>query len=854
MKKIACLLLLLSASTGVFAQKGDKPGEEQKLLVPKHLIPPAPVLTPEQALKTFKLPPGFRIEVVAAEPLIEDPIALNFDEDGRIWAIEYLGYMPNVDGTGEHTPSCQIVVLEDTDKDGRMDKRTVFLDKLVMPRALCLVGGGVIVAEPPRLWFCRDTDGDFKCDEKTELAKDYATGADPKNGSKAAHEHSSNGLLWAMDNWIYSANHTTRFRWRDGELERSSTVFRGQWGLTQDDFGRLFYNSNSDHLRGDFVPSAYLWRNANHTRAGGVNVQIVSSQDTWPSRVNPGINRGYQESMLRNGRLAKFTAACSPVIYRGDNFPSEFYGDAFVCEPGGNFVRRVKLAEKDGVITGANAYDRDEFLTSTDERFRPVNLYTAPDGTLCVVDLYRGILQHHIYVTSYLRGQILDRGLDKPLGLGRIYRIVHEGRAPGPLPNMSKEAPADWVKHLSHPNGWWRDTAQRLLVQKHDTGTTPALQQLATSGILPATRVHALWTLDGMGQADEATLLGAMKDPHPKVRIAALRLTDSQLSSNPALLDKVIGAGSEKNPEVLRQLAFTLGEAASPKADAAMLALVHKLPKDAYLRDAVVTGLRGRELAMLEGIQASPEWKALQPGGDAFVGLLASCVFREGMADRVMRLIALIDAARDWKKAAMLDGIASTAPQASRGKKPPKVRPLKMPSEPVPLTAMASSKDKKLAEKAARALELIVWPGKPGVEPEPEVKPLTAAQQARFEAGKELYSFSCGMCHQPDGRGQEGLAPPLMNTEWTTGSEDRLIRIILHGLKGPIEIDGRKYELEMPPLGVFDDEQIAAILTYVRREWGHTASPIEPDAVKRVRAATATREDAWTEKELLQIK
>ena len=246
MKLINPILLFVALATPAFAQKGDKAGEVQKLLVPKELIPPAPVLAPEQALKSFKVQPGFHVEIVAAEPLINDPIALNFDPDGRIWAIEYTGFMPNVDGTGEHVPVCNIVVLEDTDGDGRMDKRTVFLDKLIMPRALCLVGGGVIVAEPPKLWFCRDTDGDGKSDEKTELAKDYASGADPKNGSKAAHEHSSNGLLWSLDNWIYSANHTTRFRWRDGELERSPTAFRGQWGITQDDFGRLFYNSNSD--------------------------------------------------------------------------------------------------------------------------------------------------------------------------------------------------------------------------------------------------------------------------------------------------------------------------------------------------------------------------------------------------------------------------------------------------------------------------------------------------------------------------------------------------------------------------------------------------------------------------------
>jgi mono/diheme cytochrome c family protein/glucose/arabinose dehydrogenase len=853
---VHALLALLLATPAVFAQKGDKAGEVQKVLVPKQLIPPAPVLTPEQALKSFKLPPGFRIEVVAAEPLVEDPIALAFDSDGRIWAIEYRGYMPNVDGTGEHEPLCDVVVLEDTNGDGRADKRAVFLDKLVMPRAILLVGGGVIIAEPPRLWFCRDTDGDLKCDEKTELAKDYATGADPKNGSKAAHEHSSNGLLWAMDNWIYSANHTTRFRWSDGELQRTPTAFRGQWGLTQDDTGRLFYNSNSDHLRGDLIPSAYLWRNQYHLRPGGANVQIVADQSTWPSRVNPGINRGYQTAMLRDGRLAKFTAACGPVIYRGDQFPAEFYGNAFVCEPGGNFVRRVVLSQKGNTLTGANPYPKDEFLTSTDERFRPVNLYTAPDGTLYVADLYRGILQHHIYVTTYLRNQILERGLDKPLGLGRIYRIVHDGRKPGPQPQMSKEPPANWVKHLSHPNGWWRDTAQQLLVEKRPAAAIEPLRELAVSGTNPLGRLHALWTLDGLGLNTEATLTRAMDDRDPRVRAAAIRLVESQLSSNPTLLDRVLAKAGDSNPDVRLQLALSLGEATSAKADAAMFALLSQSTTNAYLRDAVISGLRGRELAMLETALNHAGWKDKASGRDTFLGALAACVFREGKEDKVGKLFQLTasHASAPWKQLAVLDGIGSTAPQAAKGKPAPKIRHLKLPAEPVALTGLTRAKDKGVAARAVRAVELVSWPGKPGMPVEAEVKPLTEAEKMRFEAGKELYSFSCGMCHQPDGRGQEGLAPPILNTDWSTGSVERLVRIVLHGMRGPLEIEGRSYNLEMPPLGVFDDEQLASILTYVRREWGHTASPVDAATVKRIRDATAARQDAWTEKELLQVK
>src|SRR6266516_3764426 len=213
-------LLAFCAGLIVWAQQGDQEGEPQAPLVPKELIPPAPVVPPERALKTFKLQPGFHLELVASEPLVHNPIQIAFDPDGRLWVLEMRGYMPDIDGTGELEKSGDVVVLEDTDGDGTLDKRTVFLDGLVMPRTLALVRGGALVAEPPNLWFCLDTNGDLKCDEKTVVATDYATQADPKLGARARPEHTSNGLLRALDNWIYSANHTTRFRNTDGSWKR----------------------------------------------------------------------------------------------------------------------------------------------------------------------------------------------------------------------------------------------------------------------------------------------------------------------------------------------------------------------------------------------------------------------------------------------------------------------------------------------------------------------------------------------------------------------------------------------------------------------------------------------------------
>ena len=852
-------LLTTSLCLAQSGDKGDKPGESQKPLVPKALIPPATVLTPEQALKTFKLAPGFRIELVASEPLIHDPVQIAFDPAGRLWVLEMSGYMPTADAKGEFEKVGKLVYLEDTHGDGKLDKRTVFLDGLVMPRAFALVGNGVLVAEPPKLWFIRNDNG--KAGAKIEVANDYATAADPKLGARANPEHSSNGLMGALDNWIYSANHTTRFRYADGEWQRSPTSFRGQWGLTQDDFGRLVHNSNSDQLRYDLVPSAYLVRNPYYRGAAGLNVQPMKDQATWPIRPNPGVNRGYRAGQLRTNdwTLATFTAACGPLIYRGDNFPAEFKGNAFLCEPSANMIRRNVLTEQAGTITGQNAYQGAEFLASTDEWFRPINLNNGPDGALYLVDFCRGIIQHRIYLTSYLRQQSEDRSLVTPIGRGRIYRVVAEGKPLGPKPQLAQASTPELVKALSHPNGWWRDTAQRLLVERAPESAVPLLKDLATTGKEPLGRLHALWTLDGMGRLDAGTVTTALeKEQHSKIRAAAIRLAEQFLKtdSKTILLPKLIAQAGVRHPDVQLQLAFTLGETTDPKAEEALARIAQNCGTNIYIRDAVITGLGGRELEFAQRILDGKTWSDKQPGNDEIISRLAKCVFTQAKGERVGKLLELVLAptTAPWQRIALLNGMASTAPVTAKRQPAPRVRPVKFTEEPKALAAL-----KKLSEPNARAAlekidQLMVWPGKPGVLPEPPVIPLTAAQQARFDLGKQLFESSCAACHQPHGLGQEGLAPPLLDSEWVMGLDLRLARIVLHGVRGPISVKGQKFDLDMPSFGTFDDAQIAAILTYVRREWEHTFAPVEPETISKVRAENARRIEAWTEPELLKVK
>jgi mono/diheme cytochrome c family protein/glucose/arabinose dehydrogenase len=846
MKILPGIAFVLCLSTSFLrAQIGDKAGEAQAAQVPAELIPPASPLTPEEERKTFQVAPGFRVELVAAEPLVGDPVAMAFGPDGRLWIVEMRSYMPDLDGNHEDQPTGRVVVLSDTDGDGRMDQSDVFLDGLIMPRALMLVRDGVLIGAPPKLWYCRDTDGDGKADKQEEVAGDYGVQVDPKRPELANPERAPNSLLWGLDNWIYSGAYTAKFRWNNGVWERGTTTFRGQWGLSQDDWGHLFHNSNSDQLRGDLVPTHYLGRNPFHQRAAGGNVKVSAAQLVWPIRVNPGINRGYRPEMLRDFKLKEFTAACAPWIYRGDLFPAEFYGNAFICEPAGNLIKRNILTAERGTLTAREAYAQHEFLASTDERFRPVNLTTGPEGALYVVDFYRGVIQHRISLTTYLRQQSEARGLAQPTGLGRIWRIAPEESRLTARPQFDKETPAQWVAHLSHSNAWWRETAQRLLVEHGDASVIPALEALVTAGKAPLGRLHALWTLDGLRAVRWPVVNRALDDADPRVRVAAVRVSEVFLIGNERgdLLKKWTSlAAAEASAEGQLQIALSLGEARDAACDLTMATLCRRAGDHAFVRDAVLSGLVSRELELIETLLADPAWQAREAPSDQLLIGLARCVLAERKPGRVERLLELLAASP--KKTTLLAGLAAHPSITDK-------HPVKLPVEPAALAKLGGGKTADAA--LARFAPLLTWPGKPGAAPTVPMIPLTAEQQARFETGKQLYTAVCAACHQPHGYGMDGLAPPLADSEWVLGSIERLGRIVLNGVRGPIKVKGVSYALDMPGMGVFDDQQLASILTYLRREWGHEAAPVEPATIQQLRATVAQRQDAWTAPELLKF-
>jgi len=833
---LAVLALLVGATSAFALNKGNAGPTDVQLMF--NLPAPAP-LSPEEALKSFRLPPGFRIELVASEPMIEAPVAISFDDQGRLFVVEMRGYMRDMEGTTEKEPLGRIALLTDTDGDGRMDKASAFLDNLVMPRGVMAVKGGAFVAEPPNLFFCRDTKGTGIADEKILVASDFGTfGGQP--------EHMANTPTWAMDNRVYAAGYSTSFKLNNGAWQKGPGLGRGQWGLSQDDAGRLFYNYNSDLLRTDLLPAAAYARNPLLRDALGINNKVIKDQSVYPSHPTPGVNRGYDAKTLRaDGTLANATSTCGAAIYRGDAFPAEFRGNAFIPEPASNLVKRVIITEKDGLLTGTNAYEEKEFLTSTDERFRPVMTATGPDGALYVVDLYRGMLQHPGFLTHYLIANIKARKLETPINQGRIWRIVRDDQAAPKTTKIPVDAAAR-VKLLTHPNGWVRDSAQRLLVESADVAAATPLRALLADTQAPATaRLHALWSLDGLASARAEDVRLALKDSDAQVRAAAIRIAPAEM------LTELCAIKDEKEILVLAHLAIRLSGAHLPDADKAVAELLAAHGDNALVREGALTGARGREVALAKAVAALSSVANLKQTGPALEGFatLISQAGKSGPFEGMLEIAASLGD-RTNLRAAILRGLD----QSIRDPKSKKAVPLKtiwLSAEPASLaklkkTVTEANALKNLVSVTAR----LAWVGKPGAPAPPKIIALTNAQQALFEKGKVTYANLCSACHQPHGYGLDGLAPPLVDSDWVLGKPDVTARIILHGLGGPVKVGNRIWDLTMPPMGMLSDEDIAGVMTYVRREWEHNGSPVDAKFVTGIRKQYADHPNSWTADEL----
>lgn len=852
MRRRALPIAVCLLAAPALAQNGDRKGEVQEALPADLEIPAAPVLSAAEELATFALPPGFEIELVAEEPMVVDPVQVVFDEVGRLWVVEMRGYMPDIEGNGEQEPTGRIAVLTDVDGDGVMDERRDFADGLVLPRGVAPMFGGALCILPPELVFLRDDDGDGVLDRREVVMDGLTKGLENP-------EHDINSPTVGLDNWVHFANWDRSVRRTEDENGNGVWEIRrerqgGQWGLAQDDVGRFARNTNPQPLFMDITPARYAVRNRHQRRFHGSFAGVNATREVFPARINPGVNRGYQEVTLRDDyTLHYFTAACSATPLRGGALGEDSRGDVFVCEPTGNLIKRYRIDEQPGTaeLRANDVRGEHDFLTSTHERFRPVAMTTGPDGALYVADMYRGLIQHRIFLTTFLRRQIEERGLAGPMGLGRIWRIRKEGEpVRRPDVDLAGAGLEELARMLTSENAWVRDSAQRILVEDLDGEAAPlaALRAIVADGDSALGAVHALWTLDGVGYVDDGTLRSALSAADPRVRAAAAEIAERRLDLEGSELIEDVARVALEDTNARARLHGLLALGASDKEEV-LEAFALRMSADASSsleRSAVVSGLQFREADFLLDLARRLAWSEDLPGRKELLRSLAACVGREQLQENVGLVVDLaLEPPAAWWSKPLLDGLMETRRKGPRGER----LPLPLRAMPAYFSAQAADAGAPLPAAAAKVDEGCTWPGKPGAVEIELPRELTAAEVARYEHGREVYENVCATCHQTHGGGQDGKAPTLRGTTYAVGDQERLVRILMHGLEGPLKIEGRVWNMEMPRFEG-SDEDLADVLTYVRRSWGNGVEPIALETVARVRAAAGDRVKPMTAAEL----
>jgi putative membrane-bound dehydrogenase-like protein len=569
---------------------------------------------PERAVASFKIAEGLRIERVAAEPLLRDPVDMAFDEDGRLFVVEMADY-PYDEREGI-PPRGAVRLLEDPDGDGRFDRSFVYADGLRWPTGLALWEGGVYVMAAPDLIYLKDTDGDRRADRREVVL----TGFGRDNVQALA-----NTPRWGLDNWFTGAGgqepgrirsplrpdlpavevHGRDFRFRStGRFEALSGGDR--FGNTFDDFGRRFRCSPSTPVRHVAVEDPVLRRNP-HLAVGSTVPLIVpegpsgpiypaSPPEPWRLELTRMLVAGERVEAivsLQAGSKASgfFTGASGILVYRGGALGPAYDGDIFVGEVAGNLVHRRKLVP-DGASFRAERTEPDlEFLVSTDPWFRPVNLVNGPDGALYICDMYRECIEHPWSIPQEIKRRLdLMSGSDR----GRIWRVAAKGARPYERPRLGGAGALDLVAALDRPDAWWRETAGRLIFERQDRSAVGALERLAARSERPASRAAALWALEGLGALRESVVAGALRDPSPGVREQAVRL-----ASVATLLEL-----DDPDPRVRFHLAVRMGETDDPRAVVALARWARGA--DSWTQTAVLASAAARPVELLGRVIDEP--------------------------------------------------------------------------------------------------------------------------------------------------------------------------------------------------------------------------------------------------------
>lgn len=618
-------------------------------------LPRIPPVEPQQALETFALQDGLQLELVAAEPLVNDPVAVDFDADGRMYVAELRGYSEQA-----QERLGRIRRLTDTDGDGVYDEASVFADNLAWPTALICWQDGLFVADAPDILFLTDRDGDGRADERRVVL----TGLGTNNVQGLV-----NSFRWGLDNRIHAAGSSNGGALRSPDApEEQAVVFRGrdfafdprtlaveatsggaQHGMSFDDVGRKYVCSNSDHVQQVMYEDRYLARNPYlappsarlSIAADGPQAEVYRASPVEPWRIVrtrlrvagqvPGPVEG-------GGRPAGyFTSATGVTIVRGSAWPEALRGLVVVGDVGSNIVHRKRL-EGSGLELVARRIDRDsEWVASRDIWFRPAQFANAPDGSLYILDVYREVIEHPDSLPPIIKRHLdLTSGRDR----GRVYRLAPAGFRHQPPPRLSQAATGELVELLAHANAWHRETAQRLIIERQDASVVPQLERMVHDCQQALGRLHALYTLDGLGALDAETLVGALQDADPQVRRHAVRLSEQRAVREPALAARLLAMTEDPDLEVCYQLAFSLGYLEGPGCHAALVRLARRHADNRWMRLAIQSSLGHSAAGLLVALLQDAAFRAASGSGE----LLAALARQVGLQQREAEVVQLLQA------------------------------------------------------------------------------------------------------------------------------------------------------------------------------------------------------------------
>ncbi len=664
-------------SGAIMALATSAPSAETPLTFPR--IPPT---EPAKAAATFEVRDGFQMQLIAAEPLVTSPVALEYDEDGRGWVLEMRDYpftdkttdKPLVDKSSD-LPLGRIRVLRDTDGDGVFDDSQIFAEDISWPTGLAFWKRGVFVAATPDLWYLKDTDGDGKADLREKLFTGFR-----KYNIQAV----INNLRWGLDHHVYGAGGTNggkieslrdpnapviAFGANDFRISPVTTKFDvlsggARFGHSFDDWGNRFLCNIRNPLIHVVLPAHYLARNP------AVPVQkalfdVADAGDTLPVyRISPseawrklraqrwsGDAEGLAYPRSELVPDGYFTSACGITIYRGEAFPAEYYGQAFLSDVAGNLVHRETLSPAGVTFRSRRIDDHTEFVRSTDVWFRPVNFVNAPDGTLHVVDMYRETIEHPWSIPEDIKAALdLESGRDR----GRLWRLAPPHfTLPKPL-QLGSASTVELVAQLENRNAWNRETAHRLLFERQDESAVEPLRQLLARSSNPLARLHALWSLNGLGSLTDSDLLLGMSDPIGGVREHAVRLAEPRLNSVAKLLDRVLELAGDVEPRVRFQVAFSLGDVEQKGVSAALIKIARDDAGDKHICAAVLSSSARYGARLLVGLLNDPEFATRDAAGP-LIRLLAQTLAAGSAVDDLKAVGKILvesptnDHTRPWK-------------------------------------------------------------------------------------------------------------------------------------------------------------------------------------------------------------